>query len=250
MLALVSTLLFALTILVNALANILPINGLNTGEVSALYPSLFTPAGLTFSIWSIIYLLLFGFIILHWLKPDSFVLLEVSRLFWLSCILNVSWILAWHYLLTAISVTLMLLLLLTLLQLYLKIKKVAVLNRAERLLVKLPFTLYFAWISVATIANISAYLVSIGWEGGMISPVMWTFIMMGIAVILAGWISLRFKEPTYALVVVWALFGIFWRYQEEANASLSMVSLGYMLILLAWTVVVVIKIINSKKVSY
>ncbi|MCZ8354765.1 MAG: tryptophan-rich sensory protein [Cyclobacteriaceae bacterium] len=249
MLALVSTLLFAITILVNALANILPINGLNTGEVSALYPSLFTPAGLTFSIWSVIYLLLLGFIVWHWLKPDSFAILEISRLFWLTCILNVSWILAWHYLLTAISVTIMLLLLLTLTQLYLKIKKVALLSLAEKWLVKLPFTLYFAWISVATIANVSAYLVSVNWDGGFFTPLIWTILMMGIAVVLAAWISMRFREPGFALVVVWALFGIFWRHQEDGNASLTMVSLGYMLILVAWVVLVLIKIMNNKKVT-
>ena len=54
-----------LTLTINALANILPINGMNTGELSALYPSLFTPAGFTFSIWSVIYLLLIGFVIVQ-----------------------------------------------------------------------------------------------------------------------------------------------------------------------------------------
>ena len=43
---------------VNYLANALPLNGRRTGEVSDAYPSLFTPAGLTFSIWGVIYLLL------------------------------------------------------------------------------------------------------------------------------------------------------------------------------------------------
>ena len=143
----------------------------------------------------------------------------------------------------------MLLLLLTLTQLYLKIKKVALLSLAEKWLVKLPFTLYFAWISVATIANVSAYLVSVNWDGGFFTPLIWTILMMGIAVVLAAWISMRFREPGFALVVVWALFGIFWRHQEDGNASLTMVSLGYMLILVAWVVLVLIKIMNNKKVT-
>ena len=54
---------FALVLTLNTLANALPINGMNTGEVSALYPNLFVPAGFTFSIWGIIYLLLLGFVI-------------------------------------------------------------------------------------------------------------------------------------------------------------------------------------------
>jgi hypothetical protein len=48
---------FALVLTVNALANILPINGLTTGEVSDSYINLFTPAGFTFSIWGLIYTL-------------------------------------------------------------------------------------------------------------------------------------------------------------------------------------------------
>ena len=47
---------------VNALANILPINGYNTGQVSGFYPNYFVPAGFTFAIWGIIYLLLIGFV--------------------------------------------------------------------------------------------------------------------------------------------------------------------------------------------
>ena len=51
---------FAAMITVNALANILPINGLGTGDVSDSYPNLFAPAGLTFAIWGVIYVLLAG----------------------------------------------------------------------------------------------------------------------------------------------------------------------------------------------
>ncbi|MCE2734669.1 MAG: hypothetical protein ACOVOF_13940 [Chryseotalea sp.] len=249
LLASISTLLFGLTIFVNALANGLPINGLSTGAVSELYPSLFTPAGLTFSIWGIIYLFLAGFIIVHWVKADSFVVLEICRLFWLTCILNVSWIVAWHYLFTAISVTLMLLLLLSLIQIFIRIKKVAMLSVTELIFVKLPFTIYFAWICVATIANISAYLVSVGWDGGLLSPVWWTFVVMGVATVLAGWITRKFNEPVFALVVIWALFGIFWKQKDESYISLTFGALGYLLLLMAWVLLTFIRSRKTKQVS-
>jgi hypothetical protein len=37
-------------LVVNGLANGLPINGRTTGELSAMFPNLFVPAGITFSI--------------------------------------------------------------------------------------------------------------------------------------------------------------------------------------------------------
>lgn len=49
---------YLIMVIVNALANILPINGIDTGAISDSYPNLFAPAGLTFSIWGVIYLLL------------------------------------------------------------------------------------------------------------------------------------------------------------------------------------------------
>src|SRR5688572_10504252 len=111
LLRIAATLSFAGTITVNALANILPINGLNTGQVSDLYPSLFTPAGLTFSIWSVIYFLLAGFVVMSWLRPADKTINRILPWFILSCPFNICWILAWHHLLTALSVGIMLALL-------------------------------------------------------------------------------------------------------------------------------------------
>ena len=48
-------------VVVNALANILPLNGLNTGEISDRFEIYFVPAGYVFSIWGLIYLALAGF---------------------------------------------------------------------------------------------------------------------------------------------------------------------------------------------
>ena len=58
-----NVLAFLAVIVVNYLAVTLPIGGMTTGALSDLYPNLFTPAGLTFSIWGLIYLMVFGFVI-------------------------------------------------------------------------------------------------------------------------------------------------------------------------------------------
>jgi hypothetical protein len=91
------------TLAVNALANILPIGGRNTGEVSDLYPNLFTPAGLTFSVWSLIYALLAAFVVYQ--ARDLFsssgkaaeVVGRAGGFFILASLANMGWIFAWHH---------------------------------------------------------------------------------------------------------------------------------------------------------
>jgi len=103
------------TIAINALANLLPINGLNTGEISDRYPVLFTPASYVFSIWGIIYIALIGFSIFQLqakqmnnplLKATRipYFLLKATRIpYLLSCLFNSLWIFAWHNLQMAIA---------------------------------------------------------------------------------------------------------------------------------------------------
>lgn len=230
--ALLSTFALLATIAVNALANTLPINGLNTGEVAALYPSLFTPAGVTFSIWSILYVLLVGYVILQWLRSDAYVFAETCKLFWLSCLLNISWIVAWHYLKVSLSVTIMVLLLLTLAQLFLKVRKISMNSAAEKIFVRLPFTIYFAWICVATIANIAASLVSTQWPALNMPHSTWTIIMMTIAALLGVFITSKYRVAPFALVIVWALFGIYLRWEGTDYYSIAYAAMSLLVIVL------------------
>ncbi len=183
---------------VNALANILPINGMNTGELSALYPSLFTPAGFTFSIWSVIYLLLIGFVIKQRSLSGNTYFAELSLWFLLSCVANASWILAWHYQFLFASVLIMILLLFSLSKIFLLLQRTDLKTLSTKLFIKLPFIFYLSWICVATIANISALLVSLSWDGGILSPINWTITLISIASVLGIFIAERFREPAFA----------------------------------------------------
>lgn len=211
--ALLSLLIFIGTIAVNALANILPINNLNTGQVSELYPNLFTPAGLTFSIWSAIYLLLLSFVILAWSRRNDPFIQQLLPWFIVSCFLNITWILLWHYLFIELSVVVMISLLLVLTKIFLLLQSHTMHDLKERIFIELPFTLYFAWICVATIANISALLVSLSWDGEPVAPEIWSLIMMLMATLLAIYITEKYTAPAFALVVMWALFGIYWKWR-------------------------------------
>jgi hypothetical protein len=214
----ITWLLFVGVIAVNALANILPINGYNTGQVSAFYPNAFVPAGFTFSIWGVIYLLLFSYTIgytYYTLKqlqyPKAFAFIErINNYFLLTCVFNMSWILAWHFLQIELSVVIMLLFLITLIQLFLtSTTMAAVLTSTQKFILQTPFIVYLGWISVATIANITALLVAYKWNGFGMTPVYWSAAMILIAIILAVFMLIKFKAVPFALVVAWALWGIY-----------------------------------------
>jgi benzodiazapine receptor len=216
---------------VNSLANILPINGMNTGEVSSLYPSLFTPAGFTFSIWSVIYLLLIGFVIAQFSIQNKPYFTELSLWFLASCGFNMSWILVWHYQLIYASVLIMLLLLFSLTKIFLLIQQNKLSIWKERLFIKLPFTFYLSWICVATIANISALLVSLSWDGGILSPSVWTITMISVASVVGIFITERYREPAFLLVLIWAFFGIYSKWNGTENQSISTTALTELILL-------------------
>jgi translocator protein len=225
--------LFALAgvLIINTLAIMLPINGMSTGELSELYPSLFTPAGFTFSIWSVIYLLLIGFVIIQWKISSKPYFTELSLWFLLSSLANMSWILTWHYLYMHASVLVMLTLLFSLSRIFLLLQSADITSIAEKIFIKLTFTFYLSWICVATIANISALLVSLSWDGGILSPVMWTIIMINVASVLGVFISIRFREPAFLLVLMWALYGIYGKWNGTENNSIAITALTLLLLI-------------------
>lgn len=213
----INWLLFVIVIATNALANILPINGYNTGQISAFYPNYFVPAGFTFSIWGIIYLLLLNYSIsftYFTARKNTFPEIQkyldvITPYYWVTCVLNASWILAWHYLQVSASVLIMLAFLYCLIRVFLIMQKQATAIKPLYLfLLKTPFSVYLGWISVATIANITALLVSLKWNGFGVDPVYWTLTMISIAIILSVYFVTQFKNIAYPLVVVWALWGI------------------------------------------
>jgi translocator protein len=231
-LPLISTILFVAMIAVNVLANALPINGLTTGQVSDLYPSLFTPAGITFSIWSVIYFFLAGCIIMAWTNRNSNLIHRILPLFNASCILNSLWIIVWHHLLPAASVIIMIALLSVLIITFRRLDNVKSLDKRMKVWLKFPFTIYLAWISVATIANISALLVSLEWTGGFLSEGTWAVVMVFAATAIAFVVTSRFDEQWYSVVVIWALMGIFIKRQGTEYDYIAYTSIIFAVVLI------------------
>lgn len=233
LLATLNLLALAGVLIINTLAIMLPINGMSTGELSDLYPSLFTPAGFTFSIWSVIYLLLIGFVIVQWTLLSKRYFTELSLWFLLSSLANISWILTWHYLFIYASVLIMLILLFSLTRIFLLLQAFDLHTWKEKIFVKLTFIFYLSWICVATIANISALLVSLSWDGGFLSPIAWTIIMISIASALGIYIAARFREPAFFIVLIWALYGIYGKWTGSENNAIAMTALAELSLLFA-----------------
>ena len=216
--ALLQYLAFTAMITMNSLANSLPLNGYTTGAVSGFYPNFFVPAGFTFSIWGVIYLLLLLWVIGSgrqlWINVPGTVLqrhsLAVSSYFLLSSVLNGLWIVAWHYLYVTTSLFIMLALLATLIMAYKSLQQnKTVITGVNRFVYYLPFVVYLAWISVAAIANTTALLVHLQWAGWGLAPEAWSVVLIVIAVLLSGWFGLARGEIAYTFVTAWAFWGIY-----------------------------------------
>jgi len=204
----------------NAAANIFRFNGITTGEVSDSYPNLFAPAGITFSIWGVIYILLIVYIIysikILWdtkvqgTQCRNVYLENTAFYFMLSSVANAIWMITWHYRLLFASVILMSFILWCLYS----INKSAVrvygnccLKNKEQLIIRLPFGIYFGWITVAFVANITTLLVSYGFDGGSYER----YITVGVLLLAAGIAFLIIYKQSnvfYGPAVIWAYLGI------------------------------------------
>lgn len=209
----INTVFLVAVLVVNALANILPINGYNTGQLSAFYPNKFVPAGFTFAIWGVIYTLLLIWVG-YFLYPQKSKSIEydnykIGPWFLLTCIFNIAWILAWHYLQIGLSLFIMLALLCSLIIIYRDLIK-----REIPWIIKLPISVYLGWICVATIANTTAVLVSNGIDGGE-----WSVHIAALMIIVATCLGLYFtaqkRDVFYTAVIIWALIGIIFNHEEN-----------------------------------
>ena len=199
------------TLIVNILANALPINGLDTGEISDRFQVYFVPAGYVFSIWGLIYIGLIAFAIFQALPSQR----ENPRLratgWWIALggVANSVWIFLWHYEQFPLTLIAMLVLLATLIITYLRLgtgrTKV---STAETWAVRVPFSIYLGWITVATAANVTSLLDYLNWGGFGIAPEIWMGIVLAAVLVIATLMAFTRRDVAYALVLLWALAGI------------------------------------------
>ena len=224
---------FVFVIFVNGLANGVPLGGQTTGEISAKYPSLFTPAGFTFSIWGLIYLGLTAFVIYQALpaQRDNRLLAEISLPFKLSCVANMVWIFVWHYDQLLLSLVMMAGILVPLIWIYRAIGTHAV-TGVEKIVVAFPFSLYVGWITVASIANISAAQTGWGWDDVGLSAVSWTLLKLAVAGAIGATVFARRADVVYLGVIAWAAYGIAGRQGDTLQVAGAAATLSVLAVLL------------------
>ena len=210
--------LYVFMIIMNVLANSLPLGGISTGGVSFNYPNLFQPAGLTFSIWGVIYVML-GVFLAFQLQAlitsnldGSFQ--KIHWLFALTSILNVLWLWFWHHQKIGLSTVVMILLLIVL--------GIIVFGFSQLpSLTIITFSIYLGWISVATIANITIYLVKLGVPSLGSTAVLLTVFVLIIGLIIGLLVLYKKRNFAYGLVFIWAYLGITIRHIKGENLNMS-----------------------------
>jgi hypothetical protein len=213
-----------ITIAINVLADALPINGLNTGKISDSFHVYFVPAGYVFAIWGIIYIGLIAYAVYQALPSQR----ENPRLqatgWWviLGGLANSMWIFLWHYEQFVGTLGAMLVLLATLIAVYqqLGMGKMKV-SAGETWAVRVPFSIYLGWITVATVANVSDVLDFLKWNQFGISDATWMVIILGAVLVIAGLMNFLRRDVAYALVLLWALAGIAAKFPHEGIVTIA-----------------------------
>ena len=199
------------TLLLGFLANALPLNGQTQAEISARYPVLFTPAGYVFSIWGLIYIGLIAFSVYQALpaQRENPVLRRIGYWYVASSVVNAAWLLLWHYDLLVLSMVAMLGILVSLVVIYVRLGIGHVQAAAAlRWCVHVPFSIYLAWVTVATVANVSVVVYATNWGGWGLAPESWTVIMMLAAAAISVLLNLSRPSLASTLVITWSLVGI------------------------------------------
>lgn len=241
---------------VNALSSALPINGVTPKEVSDRYPNLFVPAPLTFAIWGVIYILviaytlyLFGLFRRKGEALNATLLKRTGIVFIITSVLNLSWVIAWHYGLLTVSFLLLVLFLIALIDMRLIIRAQEPLSIKEKWFVRLPFSVYFGWVTVATIAGATALLVGNGFGGLGLSEAAWTVIILLVGAAIGIATALRFRDVPYLLVFIWAYANILTNHLSPAGfaGAFTGVIATLALSLAAFVAVIVALIVKGAK---
>jgi TspO/MBR family len=201
-----------ITILFNMLSGLGVINGSTTKQVSDTFSTSLTPVGFTFSIWAVIYL---GLMVIGFMQLLGKI--ELSKkgqfLYIGSCLVNCAWIITWHFYQPFISCVLLLVLTMLNAFVYLELKKSS--KGAMRLFVTSIYLIYLGWTIVASIINITIVLkYNINLSFGL-TPEIWAVIVLYIAMFLNFYLVLKELNPTTAIVLLWATFGIGYQQNDK-----------------------------------
>lgn len=195
-------------IFVNYLAGTGKINNVTPEVISDKYPTIITPAGYAFAIWSLIYLGMIGFSIYQALpgQTENPRFRAIRTVYILNCVANCAWIYLWHYEMILAALVVIFVLLGTLVFINVKLRTAE--TTAETWLAKVPFSIYFGWVTVASILNASIALVYLGVRTTDLPAQICGALLIVIAVVLGVIMRFKLNLTAYPLAVAWALTAI------------------------------------------
>ena len=175
------------------------IGGMTQADISNLYPTAITPAGITFSIWSVIYLMWIIMALMIAFKKVE-ITKRQSVFYSLSILFTALWLIPWWYQMMGIALVLMLAILGGL-------KYTFHLTRNSHPLLRSSVELTLGWINIATVANITVWLVSLGFTGWWIPEYYWAIGVLWLALLLTTYYQCRYRTYIISLVFLWTMLG-------------------------------------------
>lgn len=184
------------------------IGNTTTGEISDKYPTFITPSGYAFAIWSLIYFGLVLFSIYQFLpaQRSNSRLRKIRTMYILSCAANYAWLYAWHYEMILFSLFWMFVLLGSLAFINVNLQNTK--SVAETVLARVPFNLYFGWVTAATIINFTVTLLFFGVRASDSVTTILACLLIVAAAVLGGIIRFKLNAAAYTLAILWALTAI------------------------------------------
>lgn len=196
---------FAITIACNAAFELMRLGGTTVAEVSSQVFAWFSPAPYAFFIWGIIYAAVAAWLVrFTYDAPRRSQLFSFEGLmFTASCVLNVLWLALFHYGQIAMSLVVIAALWVTVGTLYLTARRTA-----SSAMEWVPFSVYAAWLTVATVVN-AVNLATRLTDGGFA-------LLNGASVVLltAGVLAIAYavrrvlEDPIFPLVALWAVVAV------------------------------------------
>jgi len=204
------------TIAFNGFAAAGYVGGVTPATVSDKFPTVVTPAGYAFSIWSLIFVGMIAFSVYQAL-PSNLERLRGARVpFILSCVFNCLWIVLWHNWFIGVCVFVIAALWASLLVANIKLGEAS--SAFEALLTKAPLGLYCGWVTAATLVNFALYLRSIDVQ---LTPIQWNILgcsMLGVALIAAIVVRIKLRLFLFPIAVAWAATGI--AVKQQGNTAI------------------------------
>jgi len=199
----------------------------DNSQLSEKYQTIITPAGLAFAIWGIIFIFQGVFAVLQMLsgyRSNALVQNGVSYWYFVACMFQSAWTIAFGYEVIWLSVVMMGGILASLV--YIVIRQSAIESDPsatikEFWIFKFPFSVHCGWIAAAFGVNFNVLIVASGYQVG--DQETWAYVASGYVFVAAFFALVYLSPPDFTIpsVLVWATMGIVMELKEPKDVIVN-----------------------------